>query len=232
MRCRREQSGFTLLEVLVALSIFAVLGIGAYRVLSGAITAHERLRERQQAVAQLTFAVRSLHDELSQVVERGVRAEYGDREEAFIGTAQTLVFSYGGWSNPLGHRRGSVQRVSYGLGSENTGLGANPAASLQKLSTELMLQRHFWIVLDRAQDTLPLTRNLVSLRELNFRYLGDEGEWHGAWPPLALGAASGAGAAQALPLAVEVTLSSQRFGEIRRLVKLRDRQTRVSDADG
>ncbi len=232
MRSRRAQGGFTLLEVLVALSIFAVLGMSAYRVLSGAMTTHERLRERQLAMAQLTFALRSLHDELSQVVERGVRAEYGDREEPFIGTAQTLIFSYGGWSNPLGHRRGSVQRVSYGLGSESTERSSEARATLQKISTEPMLQRLFWTVLDRAQDTLPLSRNLVSLRELNFRYLGDEGEWHGAWPPLAPGAGDAAGAAQALPLAVEITLSSQRFGEIRRLLKLRDRQTRVEEADG
>ncbi len=232
MRKRRAQSGFTLLEVLVALSIFAVLGMGAYRVLSGAITAHERLRERQQGVAQLTFALRSLQDELSQVVERGVRTEYGDREEPLIGTTQSLVFSYGGWSNPLGHPRGSVQRVGYGLGDELNDPSTLPMASPQRIASESMLQRQFWTVLDRAQDTLPLTRNLVPLQALEFRYLDDEGEWYSAWPPLTLGAAGGAETAQLLPLAVEITLSSHWFGDIRRLVKLRDRQTRVGGADG
>lgn len=215
MTQRAAQQGFTLLEVLVALSIFAVLGVGAYRVLSGALTANERLRERQQAVAQLTFAVGSLHDELTQVSERGVRAEYGDREAAFIGTAETLVFSRSGWSNPLGHRRGSVQRVGYGLGS-----GASIADGDRTAATELVLQRHFWTVLDRAQDTVALTRNLLPLSALTFRYLNDDGEWLGVWPPLS----PGQGKTKTLPLAVEVTLLSARFGEIRRLVKLRDRQ--------
>jgi general secretion pathway protein J len=111
--------GFTLLEVMVAISIFALIGIASYRVLTGVMQTNERLAARAQQMRGINRALWILQQDIEQLVQRNVRGADG----AISATANYLLvnneaelplqFTRGGRSNPLGLPRSALQRVAY-----------------------------------------------------------------------------------------------------------------------
>ena len=74
----RRQSAFTLIEVLVAMAVFAVLAAFAYGTLSQTLLSAEILSERMDRLQALQRTVRMLTDDLQQLAPRPVRDELGD----------------------------------------------------------------------------------------------------------------------------------------------------------
>ncbi|MCW9057533.1 MAG: type II secretion system minor pseudopilin GspJ [Gammaproteobacteria bacterium] len=193
--------GFTLLELLVALAIFAVLATTTYGGLLnilGQRAAVEQQAERLQAL-QLTY--RLLGRELAQISTRGIRDIHGDPQPALqLGGQQPgLEFTHGGWLNPAERPRAVLQRVRYVLDQDR-------------------LLRFSWQVLDRAQDSEPVEQRLLEeVRELRVRLLDENNEWHEQWPPEALLPGQPLPAA---PRAAEVILELDDLGELRWLFRL------------
>lgn len=194
--------GFTLLELLVALSVFAMVSMMAYSGLRTVLQSKQVTEQRAVRLQQLQSAVLMLERDLGQIaLMRGIRDEYGDVQPplstADFGTI-TLEFTRAGWRNPTGMARSTLQRVAYGIEEES-------------------LLRYSWTVLDRAQESAPDQVVLLEgVREMRLRYLDDSGEWHEQWPV--------AGMAQTAPVssprALEVTLELEDMGAIRRLFPL------------
>jgi len=161
----KTPQGFTLLELLVALAIFAMMATMAYGGLNTIINAHlqtERLAERL-ANLQMTFV--QLKRDLEQAIDRSIRDEYGDTQPAFQGTSSQLEFTRAGWRNPLQQPRSSLQRVAYYR--ENNALW-----------------KMYWSILDRAQDTTAHRVILLNeVEDLKLRFLVDQLQWHERWPP-------------------------------------------------
>jgi general secretion pathway protein J len=218
---RRFAHGFTLLELMIALSIFSIMGLAAYRLLSGETRLQSELEAHSLELQQWQRGMRRLTDDLRQIAPRPIRLEYGDEEAALYGTSDSLHLTRYGWSNPLHKTRSQLQRIEYRLASEeeNTEFGNDSSGQL--------LQRQVWAVLDRAPDSEPLQQRLLpQVSDLSWRYMDNDKQWHSQWPssqPL-LGQNSSPSSSddkQSLPLAIEITLTSQRFGEITRLIVLR-----------
>ena len=168
--------GFTLIELLVALAIFAVLSLLAYGGLASVLDGSDLAGARAARLGELQREVRTALDE-----------SYVDA---------TLELTHGGWRNPTGQARSTLQRVGYAI-------------------DDGVLVRRVWPVLDRAPDSLPLEQRLLTgTGDFALRFLAERGgRWESAWPP-AGGAVDNAG----LPLAVEVTLEVDGFDRISRLV--------------
>ncbi len=223
---RRFAHGFTLLELMIALSIFSIMGLAAYRLLSGETHLQSELEAHSLELQQWQRGMRRLTDDLRQIAPRPIRLEYGDEEAALYGTSDSLHLTRYGWSNPLHKTRSQLQRIEYRLASEeeNTEFGNGSSGQL--------LQRQVWAVLDRAPDSEPLQQRLLpQVSDLSWRYMDNDKQWHSRWPiqqwpssQSLLGQNSGSSSSddkQPLPLAIEITLTSQRFGEITRLIVLR-----------
>lgn len=199
---RRSVGGFTLLELLVALSVFAMISVMAYTGLRNVLQTKQHTEQRAKRIQRLQSTMLMLERDLSQIATmRGVRNDFGDVEPA-LRTADfgaiSLEFTRAGWRNPTGMARSTLQRVAYGIEEES-------------------LRRFSWTVLDRAQgSTSDQFVLLEGVREMRLRYLGSGGDWQEQWPPL--------GQEQTVPAssprALEVTLQLDDLGEIRRLFPL------------
>ena len=189
-----RSSGYTLVEVLIAVTVFAVLAATVYTALNSLSDASWVQRERAAELAQLQLAVARLDADLRQLASRPIREETGGLEPALAGQRDRLAGTRAGWANPQGHKRSELQRFAWTLGGS-------------------ALLRQSWPVTDRTSAS-PMQSEIVmeGVAILEFRYHGPEGRWFDQWP---IDEQSGA-----LPLAVGYVLEAGRFGRIERIVVL------------
>lgn len=191
--------GFTLLELLVALSIFALISVVAFTGLQSSLDSRERTTAQADRLIEIQKAFNFLRQDLEQVVARSVRDQLGDRnaQNAFEQTLDGIVFVRGGRDNPLGLPRSSMERIGYAL-QDNA------------------LVRSRWRALDQPSepeiDELPL---LEDVEELSFRFLAADKRWVEQWPPANVGETG-----SLLPLAVEVRLELADYGALNRIFLL------------
>jgi len=201
--------GFTLLEVLIAISIFAVIGLAAYRVLDIVILSQSKVATHDDSLRTLERAMHIISADFEQITSRPVRDNYDDQLGAFLAPHENYAveFTRQGWRNPLQLPRSQLQRVAYELGS----------APGDKDDEGTHLLRHYWTVLDRAQDSEPRTQLLLkNIDDIKIRFLDSAGQWQNEWPPKQVTGAAKKG----LPSALLVALNSQQAGQIQRLYQL------------
>ncbi|QFU24927.1 type II secretion system minor pseudopilin GspJ [Shewanella eurypsychrophilus] len=118
----RVNAGFTLLEMLVAIAIFAMLGLAANSVLSTVIKNDEITKEFSAKLKAMQQGFGALERDLGQMVARTPRLLEGGRGSTVFQTgsdmldseSEALVFFRLGWLNPDGILpRGSLQSVAY-----------------------------------------------------------------------------------------------------------------------
>jgi general secretion pathway protein J len=198
--------GFTLLELLVALFVSAVMFTIGYAGLTQVARNRADVLIAQRSLGELQRAVRVLANDLSQTTPRPIRDELGRAVSPALlaepGTPSPLGFTRGGRPLSSTWTRGSLQRIEYLV--EN--------GALVRLS---------WQTLDRAQGAMASRRILMrGVRGLRFRFLDGRGQWSTDWP-LVTGAD---GAAQptfrSRPRAVEVVIDTEAYGEIRRVIEV------------
>lgn len=183
-------SGFTLIELVVALAIFAAMMVIAQQFLSGALTNRERLRENALELDAMQRTLVFLTMDMEQLVARPVRDSFGDLQPAVVGTDQRVAVTRLGWANPFDLRKRSLmQRVNWSL-------------------EEGQLIRSYLPVLDAGAGTrAERTVLLDDVKRLDIRYLAktaaDGWQWAQAWPPPSSVQAS---VDQPLPRSVEITV--------------------------
>jgi general secretion pathway protein J len=168
-RARRWASGFTLIEILVALLVFALLAGFGYRGLGAVLDAGEQVTMETSKWRDLALAFEHMRLAFAQASDRPIRDRNDATAPAFQGVAATrsssealVVFTRMGYA---GHEGAAAdqQRVGYRLREER-------------------LEQLVWPVLDQAPHTEPLSVPLLAgVREVSFVYL-DQGKWHPAWP--------------------------------------------------
>lgn len=192
---QRAEAGFTLLEVLVAVAIFALIGIASHRMLVSAIRVDSQTREQEQQLRQLLRAMTSLERDVEQAVARPILASDGGDEPAFWSDPDGLGLHWtrAGWSNPQAAPRAQLQRVHWRHEDSN-------------------LLREYWPVLDRADDSAAQRQQVLqNITALQWRYLDRQGIWRTQWQGTET---------QPLPRALEVRIEHRRFGALRRVLLL------------
>ena len=186
---------FTLLEMLVALAVFAVIGVMASRILAGMVDLAAVVGSRGEALAELQRAVAIVERDIEQAARRAVRDEWGDTGDAIgIDGDHLLELTRRGWQNPLAEPRSELQRIAYAL-------------------REGALLRVYWPVLDRAPDTEPMTQMLLAgVADARFVIHDSGGDEHQRWPRAATGDDD-----ERHVEAIALQLDSTTFGRIERL---------------
>ncbi len=156
----RSCKGFTLLEMVIAIAIFAVIATVSYASLSQFLDTYTYLTQRGEKTKglQQTFAL--LAQDFHYSADRSVRNEYGDREPAIV--AMTETFS----------ETGEVAHLTI----SGPDLQVPTASRLTRVAWRLdqggRLYRVTWAVLDRAQDSVAYSRLVLEgVDALELRFL-------------------------------------------------------------
>jgi len=162
----RATHGFTLLELLVAMAIFAFIGIMAYGGLAAMIKNSEGSRGAREQLAEAQRGLRVLDDDLSMVINRPVRDGLGSPQLALMsGRDGTTVLELTRTARVReGFAPAPFSRIRYRLEGE-------------------ALLRDEWNPPDAAQlepdQVLTLWPNVA---QAVFRFLSD-GQEYAIWPP-------------------------------------------------
>jgi general secretion pathway protein J len=206
---RMRPRGFTLLELLVAMFIAAVMFAIGYGALRQAMNNHEGLKQQQDRLAEVQTAMRVIEQDIVQLAPRPIRQPLGEGYlPALLGppdpaTQPMLQLTRGGWNNPSGVQRPGLQRVAYFF-EKNT------------------LRREYWTVLDPTLQSTTVKRDLLThVKAVTFRFMDVSRQWQTQWPPTAV--AGGTGMESALrmrPIAVEITLDTEDWGKLVRTIEV------------
>jgi general secretion pathway protein J len=203
-RRTRASAGFTLIEVLVAIAIFAIVGVMALTGYTQLQRQTEYQEQRLERVREVQRAVQMISQDLTQIEPRPIREPIGEQHIPAVFAGESveykLEFTRAGWSNTAGLPRPTLQRVGYRLDQDG-------------------LWRDYWRVLDRTQTAEPVRYNLLKgVSSITVRFMTPAREWVDRWPVL-----EGQNPLEQMrtrPAAVEVTLELDDWGVIRRLVEV------------
>lgn len=174
----RRTTGFTLVEMLVALTIFALLSAAGVSLLRSSVDTQAAVDRRLTEMGAIGRLHALLSSDLGQAVDRPTRAASAQRP-AFSGDDRGMEFVRGGWTNLDQEPRSDLQRVAWrfdGAAFSRTGSGKIDGA-------------------DEAARAAPFARDL---ERASLRYRGADGSWAGAFQ---------SSEDAALPSAVEVTIT-------------------------
>ena len=233
MSRRRLTRGFTLIEVMVALAIAALMAAMGYGVISQATTTRAALKEKQARLLELQTAMRVIEQDVVQLTPRPVRQPIGDEPSqpalqgsangtqssglvstlgggastlstsTTSGAAPLVVLTRGGWANPTGLQRPAEQRLAYFF--ENA-----------------TLRREYWYVLDPTLSSTTARRDLLTkVKSVTFEYLDLTHTWQPQWPPATVaGAQALESNLRIRPIAVRVTIDTEDFGKLVRIFEV------------
>jgi len=190
--------GFTLLELLVALTIFSLVSVTVYSSLASMISTREHLAAGSEQLRTLQTAWRVIGRDIEQTVDRPVRSGYEEDLPAlrWTGAPQTLALTANGRSNPAGLTRSSLQRVAFRL-------------------EDSRLVKDSWPVLDRSIDTEPFSQVLLrDIESFEVSFIDKNEKVSRNWPPEDTVPGTNT---SSLPRAVNVQLELKNWGRINRL---------------
>lgn len=192
--------GFTLVEMLVALTIFALMSVLAYRGLDAVLETRAHLADDNRRWRDIALTLAQLEQDLGMAVNRPVRDAGGIELPALVGDSQ-----------PVG-----TEAVQLGVSRMGAAWQPGVPADVQRRGYRLKggtLEQLAWPVLDRAPHTVPEVHALLDgVRRFELRYLDRSGNWQPRWPL--------AGVAMPLPAAVEVVIELDRGGSVTRVFAL------------
>lgn len=195
MRVKSRAHGFTLMEVLLALFIFAIVMTMIAGGFNVAMRAEQQVAAASKQLKTFQIAETIITRDIEQVIMRPVRNENGELLPAFIfspSDENMLEFTRAGNVNPQSSaKRSTLLRVAYSLVDGN-------------------LVRKTWRVLDRTADSLPDQRVLLhNVDSIQLQTLNKENEFYELTDRFVT-----------IPRVLQLTIVLAEQGNITRIIKL------------
>lgn len=188
---RPRASGFTLLELLIAISIFAMVSSMAYSGLNNVLRARDRVEAEREFWRGLTLVFLRMQDDFAQARPRTVRNQLDIEQAALLGQP-TDIRALGAPS--VEFTRGGVLVFDMPAADDDANVPDKkppPRSDLERVAyryNDGVLYRWSWPVLDRAPTTEPV--ETVMLRDvesfevkfLNKQATSNLNQWLPTWP--------------------------------------------------
>jgi len=204
-----SHKGFTLIEILVALMILAIVGALMVTGLRSAIRSQGHISQKAARLADVQSAIMVLERDMAQIINRPVYDVDGTMLAPvyirYLGGKLNIEFTHAGFVNPFGmESRTTLQRVRYAWDGST-------------------LIRTTWYVLDRVQGS-PADSQIVltGVNAFGVRFLDVNQQLSapGDTPPMQQLLQQFQQQASLLPLAIEVNMDITGFGSVTRLIPL------------
>lgn len=192
----KRGKGFSLIEVMVAISVFATLSFSAYQVLNQVQRSNEQSLEKSERIKVLQRSLVFLDNDFRQMTARAFRTGGDTASEALLSAGdyvldseyQGILFVRLGWKNPQqSFPRGEITKVGYRV-------------------SEHKLERLWWRYPDTPVGQEAVVTPLIDgIEELKFEYYHDK-TWLKKWDKK-----------NQLPSAVKLILTFKDYGEIERI---------------
>lgn len=190
---RHSATGFTLIEVLLALMIFSSLSMAANQVFRNVLNSNTQTEEIGNSLKSLQRSILIMNSDFRQIMARPyrdagekVKDQLIEMKAGLLGSdSDGIRFVRGGWINPQQlYPRGDVVKVGYRVQEE-------------------ILQRVRWMYPDDSSAVEPAVMPVMEgVKSLKFEVYNDE-KWQDSWDkPLTM------------PKALRVTLETKRYGEL------------------
>ncbi len=217
----RRLKGFTLLELLVALFITAILFAMGYGALTQALNSRKEVEDQSARLSAIQQAMRVMEQDIELIQPRPARDPLGNGYEAALVVSQNasdnsatsstvstsqgpalMTFTRGGWANPAGLPRSELQRVSY-------------------LLRDGKLIRQHLPVMDTTAATNVVERELLDkVDALTFEYMDESFAWSHTWPTQGMMMSTPQELWRARPIAVRIVLSLKDTGVLTRIIEV------------
>ncbi|MEM9742703.1 MAG: type II secretion system minor pseudopilin GspJ [Pseudomonadota bacterium] len=196
---RASTRGFTLIEMIVALGVFAILGAMTAQIVGRVVDQFGVLTERGRALTTLNRAMQVMQRDLLQINARTIRDPLGDVRPAVVIQADgTIEFTRAGWANPLNRKRSTLQRVVYRLEGD-------------------ILYRAYFLGLDLTPESEPLVQELLTgVSRFEVFALDAAGNEYPYWPAADVGGDATGNGAQNLA-GVALRFEIEPYGELERI---------------
>jgi general secretion pathway protein J len=199
----KKAKGFTLLEIMIAMAISALIGIAAMALLDRATVAHANIKHQGSRFNQIERTWLFISNDIQQLAPRQFRDEFGDKKNNLTSDDATgtthLSFTRLGRRNPAKLPRSNLEKLSY-------------------LVEDNVLKRVSFVYPDGMSNEQgqkrPLLEDVIGL-SVNFF---DGEEWHPFWPVDQVAEST----ENQLPVALKLGLELKDLGMVERLFVLSD----------
>jgi general secretion pathway protein J len=188
-----RRAGFTLIEILIALAVFSVLAVIAYRGIDQMVRARQVMDADNRQWRDLALVMGRFEEDLSQAANRPWRDEGGVTQEAVRGGVAPIDYN-GAQLEVVRFDEQRLMRIGY---------------RLQGTRLQLLI----WDALDLAPRAQPKAYTLLEgVTRFQVRFVDPNGEWQPNWPQAAFRGRN--------PRGVEVSLTLSGGRTVTRLVVL------------
>ena len=152
-----KQTGFTLLEIIIALMIFALVATMATIGLRTVIQNQAKLNQATDAVAKLQLGMTILQQDITQMIQRAATDDQGNQQPSLQASGNKLSFTTANNPNPFNTAaRGQLMRVSYQLSGN-------------------ALTRTIWPNVDAPPNSKPIVQTLFQhISNLTWHFIDDQ----------------------------------------------------------
>lgn len=188
-----RQRGFTLIEVMIAMSIVAVIGLASAQVISSVLRSDEISEKADKRITLYQKTYQTIQRDVMQIAQRNVRVNGGAPQPNLLFAGENviesefdgIVFTRNGWRNPIQmFPRSTLQNVGYRV-------------------KEGKLERLHFLYPDQGSGVEPqVTPLLHDVTGLKIEYFYDK-KWNKSWNK------------SGLPQGVAFIITSESLGEIK-----------------
>jgi len=192
-----QYQGFTLIEMVIAVAIFAVMMVIAFPGLTHIARVGDQVGQSNSRLSELQFALTYLNRDWTQVSSRKILDQYGDEKSHIVIEDNSISFTHSGWNNLLQQKRSELQRVQY-------------------LVKDNQLIRQYWLSLDQLSAEEPIPTVLIDdVESFSVHFIDNAEQAINRWP---LDVQDEQRANK--PIALRISIDLKQFGQVHRIMEV------------